>query len=87
MEKKSAQIVCLTENHLPIGHTPEVVVNLLAKLLNKAETGELRGIAVSWIEGNGDVCNQIAEGSAGSALLVAAVTALFYEINSRWMAK
>lgn len=87
MERKSADIVALTPNHLPIGGTPQGVVNLLVDLVKKAERGELRGMAVAWVEGQNSIYTQIAEGCAGSSLLVASVSALFYEINQRWAGK
>ena len=84
VEKKSADIVSLTRNHLPIGVTDPAVIDLLVSLLGKAERGELLGLTCAWVEGNNDVVFQIKTGSADAAKLVAAVTGLFYEINRRW---
>lgn len=78
------KVIAITKTHLPIGGTPIVVVDLLEQLIQKAERGELRGMAVAWVEGNGDVVHQIAEGCAGNSSLVAAVTALFWYINKQW---
>lgn len=78
------KIIPLTRQHLPIGETPKGVVNVLKSLADKAQNGQLRGMAVAWVEGERSISVQISEGCAGSALLVAAVSALHYEINKRW---
>lgn len=82
--KKTENIVCLTNNHLPVGATDADVAQLLYDLIQKAQRGELLGIAVAYVEGNNQVDVRIASGSAHAGLLVSAVSALHYDINKRW---
>lgn len=79
-----ARIFSLTKNHLPIGSTEKDVVSLLESLIEKAERGELLGLACAWVEGNNDVALRIADGSANAGLLAGAVSALNFEINYKW---
>lgn len=84
MIKKTADVFSLTRNHLPTGTTDKAVINLLESLIDKAERGELLGVACAWVEGNNDIGLRIADGSANAGLLAASVGALNFEINYRW---
>lgn len=79
-----AKIFSLTRNHLPIGTTDRDIVGLLESLIEKAERGELLGLACAWVEGNNNIGLRIADGSANAGLLAGSVSALNFEINYRW---
>lgn len=83
-EKKSAEILCFGRNHLPIGKTDQDIADLLNTLIRKADSGELLGLCVAYVEGNNDIGLRIAHGSAQAGLLAGAVSALNFEINYRW---
>lgn len=82
--KTVENIICLTDQHLPVGATDAEVADLLMELIKKAQRAELLGIAVAYVEGNNKVSVRIASGAADAAMLVGAVGALDYEINKRW---
>ena len=85
MEQIKPKIVSLTRNHLPIpGETPKDVESLIVRLAQKANKGEIRAVAITWIEGNNDTYTSICEGSSPASSLVAGVTALFFDINTVW---
>jgi hypothetical protein len=83
-ERKSAEIIALTESHLPTGDTPTSIICLLENLNQKAERGELVGMCVAYIESNGHVFTHICHGSSTWSQIVSAVTALFHDINVKW---
>lgn len=83
-EKK---IICLTRNHPPIGQPDPDVMEALTDISLKASRGEISGIAFAWVEKQGDCVHQVCSGSADSSTLVAAVSALSYNINKRWAEK
>ena len=82
--KKKAKIIALTANHLSTGDTPESVKQLLAELMERAECGELLGMSVAWTQGENDIYSSTAFGSARYGDLVAGVSGLLYDLNSRW---
>ena len=82
-----SNVVPLTGHHMSIGDTPDSVKIMLLSLVEKANRGELLGLAAAWVEGGNDVGFQIAQGAASSPHLVAAVSTLQYEINRRWSGK
>lgn len=84
METKDKKIVSLTKNHISLGETPDDVKQFLYLLVEKAERGELQGLAIAWVEGLNNVHIKISEGCAGSYCLVAGVSGLNYEINRLW---
>jgi len=85
--KERCQIFYLTKNHPPTGDYSVDVVCMLENVLQKARRGEILGIALAFVEGNNNVRIGIADGCAHSALLVAAVGALNFEIHSKWSAQ
>lgn len=80
-----AEIVPLSNAHLPIGKAQPDITSLLRSLLAKAERGDVTGFCAAWVEGHANETNyHIEPGHACGALLVAAVSGLFYEVNRRW---
>lgn len=78
-------IVPLTNAHLPIGQPNSDIVSLLRSLLLKAGRGDITGLGIAWVEGQENETNyQIESGCARGALLVAAVSGMFWEVNRRW---
>jgi len=81
---KKAKIIALTGNHLSTGDTPVGVKNLLMALMEKADNGELLGFSAAWAEGQNDIHSATAFGSARYGDLVAGVSGLLHDLNSRW---
>ena len=83
---ESADVINLTNAHLPTGKVDAEIVLLLSSLLAKARRGDLTGMCIAWVEGQNDVVYQIEGGFARDALLVAGASGLFWEVHRRWRA-
>ena len=81
---KKAKVIALTGCHLSTGDTPQSVKQLLADLTQRAENGEILGIAAAWSEGQNDIYSSTAMGSARYSDLVAGVSGLLHDLNARW---
>lgn len=80
-----AEIHALSHAHLPIGKPVPEITSLLRSLLVKAKRGDVTGLCVAWVEGCENETNyQVEAGHARGALLVAAVSGLFWEVNRLW---
>lgn len=79
-----ADIIPLTNAHLPTGHQDEEIVGILRALLARAEKGDIIGLGVYWIEGQNDILVDIKPGCARAALMVAAASRLYKETDRRW---
>lgn len=79
-----ADVIPLTDAHLPTGHVDEEMVSLLRAILARAERGDVLGLGIYWIEGQNDILMDVKAGCARAALMVAAAGRLYDETNKRW---
>lgn len=82
-EKPTAEII------KPFGEyrTPGVskdIIDLIERVLARAEAGEVAGVAITFITPNGHTCSEVAFGSAGYAAMAGATVALQSTILQQW---
>lgn len=83
-EKKSAEIICLTSQHLPTGEPDARLIDNIQDILKKAKRGEIAGFAAVVVETNHHIRVTVAPGHSDYTRLVAGASALFYETNKQW---
>ncbi len=81
-----SEVTPLFSNLVPATGEPLVpsVIAVLEKLLEEARNGEVRAIAVAYVDGGDCIAFHVVNGAAGLSRLIAAGSVMQYKMNKSW---